>query len=80
MGDSSGRSAQNRTGKGAIRRNTERERQDIDPPTLKPMPTGWIVPENRLSARLRGAAWVALVVALAVLVLGSVAFLVTAVG
>lgn len=32
LGSSAGRSAKHRTGEGAIRRNTPRERQDIDPP------------------------------------------------
>lgn len=32
MGDSGGRSAGNRTGEGAKRRNTQRERAGIDPP------------------------------------------------
>lgn len=32
LGDSAGRSAGNRTGEGARRRNTQRERAHIDPP------------------------------------------------
>lgn len=40
MGDSGGRSAGNRQGDGAKRRNTPRERADIDPPwDIQPPPT-----------------------------------------
>lgn len=38
MGDSGGRSAGNRTGEGARRRNTPRERAQIDPPWDEAVP------------------------------------------
>jgi hypothetical protein len=48
MGDSGGRSRGNRTGEGARRRNTQRERALVDPPWDRPLPVGvkaatWLV-------------------------------------
>lgn len=53
LGESGGRSAKNRTGQGADRRNTQRERADIDPVREAPeiglvrkeppiLPDGWV--------------------------------------
>lgn len=56
MGDSGGRSAGNRIGEGARRRNTPRERAQIDPPWDE------VVPRYRLTPRgekvFAIAAWV----------------------
>lgn len=40
IGESAGRSKGNRTGDGAVRRNTQRERADIDP-VFEPEPPHW---------------------------------------
>lgn len=65
MGDSAGRSAYHRTGDGAVRRATQRERDGIDPPQLHPLP--WLpAPAEKAMA---GVAWVALAAILVVLAL-----------
>ena len=52
MGDSAGRSKAHRTGEGAQRRYTERERLNVDPP--------WLVQPPTVSVPMRRASWVAL--------------------
>lgn len=64
MGDSGGRSRQHRTGEGAVRRNTERERTDVDP--------AWRIPVPTVSVPMKRASWVVLWVVLGI-VIGSLA-------